>query len=189
MNKKEKAGELQTRRIIYKYILKHPGLHERELARQLNLPLGTLDYHLYYLKKQELVTTASDGHYTQYYISGKISSKDKKLIATLRHEALRKIIIFLLLENSSYHREICEHLKLARSTTTFHLNKLVELEIINRTQKGRDSVFDIKDPQHISNLIITYKKSFLDDAVNRFADTWLELHPRQLRKTKRKKED
>lgn len=187
MGEKEKSLELITRRTIYKHILKNPGLHERELARQLNVALSTIDYHLYYLKKKELIITKTDGHYTQYYASGKVGEKDKKLLAVLRQKAPRKIIIFLLLNNLSFHRDICNHLRLAPSTTSFHLNKLVDLEFINRSERGRETLYAINEPEYVSDLIITYKKSFLDNAVNRFADTWLEIHPRHIRKTKKKK--
>jgi len=48
--KKKDALDLEIRRSIYNHILKSPGLHERELARVLDIPLSTLDYHLYYIK-------------------------------------------------------------------------------------------------------------------------------------------
>jgi len=187
MGEKDSSLELKTRRIIYNCILKNPGIHERELERRLKLALSTIDYHLYYLKRKELVITKTDGHYTQYYASGKVGEKDKKLLAILRQKSPRKIIIFLLLNKMCFHRDICDHLGLAPSTTSFHLNKLVELELINRSEKGRETKYSINEPEYISDLIITYKKSFLDDAVYRFADTWLDLHPRHLRKQKKKK--
>lgn len=181
--------KLRTRRIIYTYILRNPGLHERELARQLDVSLSTLDYHLYYLKKHELVVAKSDGHYTRYYTSGKIGVKEKKILATLRQKASRKIIIFLLINNLCTHKKICDHLGLAPSTTSFHLNKLVKNEILQREDIGRERIYTVAEPEHVSDLIISYKKSFLDEAVNRFADTWLELHPRNIRKTKKQNEE
>lgn len=181
-----KEQDLRIRNIIYNHILKHPGLHEREIARQLKIPLSTLDYHLYLLRRKELIVCKSDGHYTQYYAEGKISSKDEKLLGIVRQKVPRKIIIFLLVNISLTHKEICSHLGLAASTTSFHLNKLVSLEVINRTVVGRETIFQIQEPEYISELIIKYKKSFVDDAVNRFSDTWLDLHPKHLRKKKNK---
>lgn len=178
MGKKEKGLELKTRRAIYYHILKNPGLHEREIARQLDMPLSTLDYHLYYLKKRELIHAKSDGHYTLYYITGKIGARDKLILACLRQNVPRRVVIYLLLNKFCTHKELCTHLDLAPSTTSFHLKKLVEKNIINRKEIGRETVFSVIEPDHISDLIISYKKSFLDDAVDRFVDTWLELHPR-----------
>jgi predicted transcriptional regulator len=186
---KNEVLELKTRRQIYYHILKHPGLHEREISRQLDIPLSTIDYHLYYLKKKEIITAVSDGHYTQYYSSGKVGEKDKKFLAALRQKVPRKIIMYLVIKQFSFHRDIFNYLGLAPSTTSFHLNKLAEMNIINRVERGRETIFSINEPEYISDLIITYKKSFLDDTVNRFADAWLDLHPRNLRKRKNDKSE
>ena len=186
---KEEVLKLKTRRQIYSYILKHPGLHEREISRQINIPLGTVDYHLFFLKKRGLVIDRSDGRYTRYYITGKIGTRDKKIIAVLRQSVLRKVIMFLLLNPDSFHREICDHLGLAPSTISFHLSRLADLYIINRVQIGRETKYQVEEPEYISDLLITYQKSFFDDAVDRFVEAWLELHPRYLRKKKKEKSE
>jgi len=177
--------ELKTRRRIFTFIKKHPGVHERGISRHLNIPLSTVDYHLHYLTKRNLVATSDDGHYKKYYVSGDISFKEKKLLGTLRQKTQRQIIIFLLIHNERPHREICNHLKLAPSTTSFHLNKLVELGVLIKTEIGRETYYQVKEAEYVSDLIITYKKSFLDDMVDRFADTWLELHPKNIYKKKK----
>jgi len=172
-----KKLDLETRRKIYNFIQKHPGIYEREISRRLKIPLSTIDYHLHYLSKRKLITASDDGHYKKYYKSGKISIKEKKILGILRQKVKRKIILYLLLNPNSTHKKICEHLQLAASTTSFHLNMLREYNIIQKKVIGRESVFEIIDPDFISDIIITYRKSFVDDMVERFADTWLDLHP------------
>jgi predicted transcriptional regulator len=174
--------ELSVRRRIYTFILNSPGLHERELSRKLAIPLSTLNYHLNYLKKRDLISSNADGLYSRYYIVGNIGFEDKQILSVLRQKIPRKIIIFLLTHREVNHRDICNHVGVAPSTASFHLKKLVTLNIIDRNQSGRETSYCIRKPQHVSDLLITYKKSFLDDAVDRFVDTWLELHPRHLKK-------
>lgn len=186
---KEELLELKTRRIIYNCISKNPGLHERKLSRQLNIPLSTLDYHLFFLKKRELIVDQVEGGYNRYYISRKVGTKDKRAIAVLRQKPVRTIVIFLLLNPNSFHRDISKHLELARSTTSFHLNKLVDLEIITRNQIGRETDYSIREVSYISDLLIIYRKSFFDDAVDRFVEAWLELHPRHLQKSKKENQE
>ena len=186
---KKEGLDLEIRRKIYTYIVKSPGLHERALARELDLPLSTLDYHLYYLKKRDLLHASSDGRYTRYYPVGKIGVKDKKVLALLRQSVPRRIVLFLLLNPNSSHGEIGEHARVAPSTTSFHLKKLTELQIISREKIGMSSLYTISEPEYISDILISYKKSFLDKAVDQFIGTWLELHPRSSRKTKKKDKD
>lgn len=48
---KEDYLALETRKKIYELISSSPGLHKREIARELNMSLSTVDYHLHYMEK------------------------------------------------------------------------------------------------------------------------------------------
>ena len=182
MEKRDSTLDLKIRRKIYNHIRDFPGLHERELSRRLKIPLSTLDYHLHYLNRRNLITTNQEGQNICYYIVGNISSVDKKILTLLRQKMARKIIIFLILNNYSNNKEICDHIGLPSNTVSFHLNKLVKLRIIDRTKNGREMIYSIKNPDHISDLIIIYRKSFVDDAVDRFVDTWFKLNQNNIKK-------
>ena len=93
----ENILELEARRQIYNIILKHPGLHLRELSRTVNISFGGLRHHLNYLKKQEYIVTRSDQRYTHYYVTKKVGKKDKELMNLLRQEVPLKILLLLLL--------------------------------------------------------------------------------------------
>ena len=43
--------------------------------------------------------------------------------------------------------------------------------------------------EYVSDLLITYQKSFFDDAVDRFVEAWFELHPRHLREKKKERRE
>ena len=182
MDGKEKSLEIKIRRKIFNFISKHPGIHEREISRKLKIPLSTLDYHLIYLLKRELIVGKSDGHYKEYYVQGKLSVRDQQVFSVLRRKVTRRIILLILQNESINHGDIGKDLGLAASTISFHLTKLVELEIVDSFKKGKESWFFIKDPDYVSDLVIRNKKSFYDDAVDRFVDTWVDLHPKHLHK-------
>ena len=184
----ELALKLETRRKIYTHILKAPGLHEREISRVLNIPLSTLDYHLFYLKKRGLITSQREKGYTRYYSAGKVSVQDKRVLSLLRQQVPRQIVLFLLLHPLSSHGIICDHVGVAPSTTSFHLKKLTELAVVERKSIGRETSYSILDSEYISDLIITYKKSFVDAAIDSFVETWFELHPRYLKKQGKKRD-
>jgi len=184
MDGKDEILQIDSRRKIFLFIKKNPGLHEREISRQMNIPLGTLDYHLHFLEKRDLIKTRSDGHYTRYFISGEISLQAEILLKILRQKTPRKILVFLLESKHAFHRDIQNHLGLAASTVSFHLNKMVELGVIKKVVIGRESIFSVISPDKVIDLLITYKKSFIDSAVDNFVDTWLELNPSHIKKNK-----
>ena len=42
--------------------------------------------------------------------------------------------------------------------------------------------YNIINPENIIDILITYKKSFLDDSIDSVIETWLNIHPRNQRK-------
>ena len=173
--KKEDTLALEARRDIYDLILTNPGLHEREIGRKLHMSLSTLDYHLHYLEKREIITSKKDGRYTRYFVSRKMGIQDKRTLSLLRQETPRGIVLFLLLNPRSLHKDICENIHKSPSTTSFHLKKLVSAGVIDSISIGRGTVYLVINPDQTADLLITYKKTFLDEAVDKFIDTWSSL--------------
>ena len=58
----------------------------REISRELKVPKSTMEYHLRYLKKQELIVTKKVGRYIRYYALQKISRKDEAALSILRNK-------------------------------------------------------------------------------------------------------
>jgi hypothetical protein len=48
---------------------------------------------------------------------------------------------------------------------------------------GRTKRLYVVDPERVANLLVTYRRSFLDEAVDRFADAWLALGPPRIAKS------
>ncbi len=163
---------LETRKKIYNLIASSPGLHKREIARELNMSLSTIDYHLHYMEKKDIVISRQDGKYKRYFISEKISAEDKRILSMLRQETPRKIVIFLLENPRAIHKEICKHLKKAPSTISFHIKKLIEAGVIEEIAMGKEKAYAVRNEEKVVDLLITYKSTFLDRAVDKFIDTW-----------------
>ena len=54
---------VKTRKDLYDFVRKNPGFHLRELSRALGLSITLADYHLRFLERHELITSAMDGEY------------------------------------------------------------------------------------------------------------------------------
>ncbi len=170
---KEDYLALETRKKIYDLISKSPGLHKREIARELNMSLSTIDYHLHYMEKKGIIIAKTDRKYKRYFIAEKTAAVDRRLMPLLRQETPRRIIIFLLRNPRAIHKEICEHLKKAPSTISFHLKKLVEADIVEEISLGKEKAYVVRYPEKIADLLITYRSTFLDKAVDKFVEAWI----------------
>lgn len=170
--------ELETRRRIYRHLEEHPGEHMRELGRILAIPMGTLEYHLHQLVKAGLLATREDARFTRYFVAGGgLGRREKDLVAILRQRVPRQIAAFLLLSPDSSHGTILSQFQLSPSTLTFHLKKLMATEVVRQRREGRENRYTVVEPEAVAKVLVTYRATFLDDVVDRFAEAWLALGP------------
>lgn len=169
------ALALESRRRIYSIIAKNPGLHFRELQRRTSIAIGALQYHTDFLKKSHLIRAEKDGKFVRFFpIREKQLEENNKLLPLLRHDSLRKIIIFLLTKKTATNKLISQKTGMAPSTVSWHLNSLLTQNIVVKKTRGRKSLFSLVDKDQIANILIHHKKSFLDELVDNFVEVWQE---------------
>ena len=175
---KRNVLKLEMRRMIYNLILKHPGLHIREMQRRVNMPYTSLKYHLDYLVKRNLIVSKTYRRYQRYFTKDSMSQESKKIISILREKTTNGIIIFLLVNVCSSRNELSEELGKDAATVTFHLNKLYELDLIekaivndegvllpnhkltyDRKPVGNEILYKLKNPRLIYDALIIYQNS------------------------------
>ena len=63
-----------NKEVIYNFIIKYPGVHLREIFRNLDISEGTIRYHIEILLKQGLIVKSDSDGYMRYYQKDAISS-------------------------------------------------------------------------------------------------------------------
>lgn len=172
MKTKEEALELDARRQIYEYILATPGTHLRGVHRAVSLPFGQVLYHLNYLEKLDLVVVKKDGKFSRYFVKNLLGRKEKDVISVLRHEVPRTIAILLLFYKELSHRAILEHVTVSPSTLSFHLAKMVDAGLVEREQRGRESIYRLSDEEITTKTFIRHRASFQCGVVDRFVEVF-----------------
>lgn len=171
----ETVLDLEARRRIVEFVRLNPGLHLRALAEAMEIPVSTLEYHCYHLQKHGHLGVREAGGYKAFYPAEGLDRRDKDILYLVRHQAPRNICTHLLLNPGSTPGETKEVVGLSAPTLSFHLKKLRSAGILREEAAGRTKRLYIEDPERVANVLVTYRKSFLDDAVDRFSDTWLAL--------------
>jgi predicted transcriptional regulator len=162
--------DLETRRRIYNYISKYPGLHFRRLCKELKIPNGTMSYHLSYLKKRGLIEIKNKDMKSRYFVSHKVSEIDKKLFSIFRKELLRNILIFTARNYWTTQDMLAKRLKKSNATISRCLNKLIELDIIESIKIGSCIRYRHKHPEQHIDFLIRYRKNFLDNKIVKYLD-------------------
>ncbi len=171
----EDVLELENRRRIYQLLLKYPGMYLREMEKELGLAVGVLEYNLSYLEKKEILMVEREGNRKRYFIREGFSWGDKITVGLLRQEIPRRIVIFLMLNENASFQDVLAQFKISKSTLSFHMKKLTEANIVGSEKDGRTTNYRVLDPDNTARVILTYKASFLDVVVDRFAEVWGDM--------------
>ncbi len=170
--KKEKILELENRRKIYEIVRQFSGCHFREIERKSRISHGTLKYHLNFLIKHQLIIGEKENNHLRYFPKN-FQPENIKLLSLLRQKSIRKIILFLVINENSSHNSITRFVILSPSTISWHLNKLVKAGILISEKSGRKAKYKlVADKDEIIKLLVAYKESFLDSLVDRVVEMW-----------------
>jgi len=131
---------------IISQVLKTPGIHHNELLRTCNLQKGQLQWHLDILLKNNIVQKEIQGQYSLYYAKNKNIKSPQSVKEGILDSSSTKKILDIIIENPGINlTNIAKRIKLARSTITFHIEKLVDANLIKVQKKGRKKeIFPIK---------------------------------------------
>ena len=172
-----KGMDVGARKKIFDFVSNSPGCHLREIQRRLEIPLGTLEYHLKYLVDNEYLSIRDEGGYKRYYPVGKMRSVDKDILSLLRQDIPRRLVMYLLLHPSSKFGDIASKFDVAPSTLSFHITKLLKAGIVSKTRLGRETTYKVENEHEVARVLIAHRRSFLDVLVDSFVGTWTDLHP------------
>lgn len=155
--------DLKTRREIYDFISKEPGLYLDELSKKMNIPQSSINYHLKYLKKLGVLIEKSDDEYVRYYIVKKLSGREREILDILKQDIPFKIIMFLMMNPEASWMNISRYLRRHPKTVSFHLKKLIGVDIIETIPNGHEIRYAIRNEEDIFYLLNEYGEGVLDE--------------------------
>ncbi len=166
-----------TRQVVFEFVRDTPGMHLRGVQQRLGIPLGTVEYHLRELVRVGLVTEREDGIYRRYYVAGQLGGVDRELIAALRPEIPRRVVMHLLLNPGLNFGQVKSGFDISGSTLHYHLKKLEKRGIIERRREGRETFFWVPNEREVAKVLLAHKKSFADALLDDWAMTWDQIRP------------
>lgn len=161
------------RKKIYNFVRKNPGFHLRELQRRLRIPLSSLEHHIDYMIRHNVLYKERDGRYVRYF-AGQSTKEERKLISALRHEKLREIVLIILENKEVKFQDLKNCLDLPASTLSYFLKYLVDRCILRREKVGYENIYQIQD-QRVSKVLVIYEPSFTDRIVDKVSRTFMEI--------------
>lgn len=137
----EEVLENENRNMIIDLILERPGVHFNEILREIQLSAGNLAWHLDILETFKIVRKQRVGQYLlyyPYYEHNPISKLDAKL------QKSRTTLEILQIVNDHpgiYQNQLAHRMSLDHKTIKYHLDKLLEAEVVWFEKKGRRKLY------------------------------------------------
>jgi DNA-binding MarR family transcriptional regulator len=168
--------------VLLTFVQRYPGVHLREIRRRLGIPIGTLDYHLYRLGREGLITVRFNGGYKCAYPSvaveakGPIPDADQQLLALLRQSVPRALLLHLYLDGPSSPAGLAGDLGASPSNLAYFLKRLEAAGVLVREGSGSERRVRLTDPKRVHEVLLLFPP-LPEGAVDRFLRFWQELHP------------
>lgn len=166
---------LETRKKIFEYVSAFPGAYLREIARSLHLSLGAVEYHLDRLTQGGLLSCRVHRAKKRYFVAAEVSYQDEVMIASLRQEVPRQILVHLLGNPGATFRSLLGIVPVSKSTLSFHMKRLVEAGLVKEDRAGREKRYQVERGEKAAELVTRMRGSLMDDAVDSFVESWMGL--------------
>jgi CheY-like chemotaxis protein/signal transduction histidine kinase len=154
--------QVENRSIILSYISDNPGSHLRKIARNIDISLSTLRYHLDYLEKKGEISCQKQSNLKVYFLSDKLKPHEKMLTPILQQKHYRDIILALIEAPGLTFSQIADKLSMGNSSASKYINHLEDQKILFHRKSGREKSYYLRDEKSIIDLLNTYKR-FAED--------------------------
>lgn len=158
----------ETRERILRTVEADPGIHFRGLTRSLDLAPGQVQYHVRELRGSDAVVAEDHRGRTHYY-PPTYDLWERRAIAVLRRETARDVVAVLLERGQGRPAAVADSVGVARSTLEWHLETLVEADIVEkRRDDGNRVTLVLTRPAETGALLARVAPSLAGRLVDRF---------------------
>jgi len=158
------------RSTLYVMISRDPGITFRELSRKVNYSVGTLQYHLRILQKEEIIRKEIKNGERSYYSFETRSSDDGSRIfdEKYRLSGVQRDILSVITENPEISQnEIVKALEINRFMLHYHLKILSDRDLIIKRRTGREVRYSIIDEEEMKRkLLLKLIDELLSDKID-----------------------
>lgn len=157
-----------TRQQIKRHVHANAGIHFNDLVRELPFAPGQIQYHTRRLLADgELLRDECYGQ-THYY-PPTYDEWERPVLALFRRETTRELVVYLLEHEVATPATIADDLDIVRSTLEYHLERLVEHEVVNKHYDERNRVsLVLADPERTAELLSVVEPTVPDRLLDRF---------------------
>jgi predicted transcriptional regulator len=171
-----KQPESDVRDRILRFIHDNPGCHLRKIKDELDVGMGTVQYHLDKLEKAGRITSQKLSLHKYYFLVGVFKENEKHILEVLSNETAREILMFIIEHQHPSQSEISKHIGISSPSTSWQIKRLRDDRIIDEIKEGKFKRYRLHgDSQQFVALLKNYYPSIWNKWSNRLAEIFLSL--------------
>jgi predicted transcriptional regulator len=163
-----------TQRRILDYITAHPGVHLRQICRELGLAMGDVQYHTQRLERDRRINSLRRGLYRFFYAATLFGDKQREVLSVLTLDTPRELLLSMIEKPDSGQYDLARALGVTQPTVSWHLKRLVDLGIVEKRQTGRSTSYSVTgSAAEIAAFIRSYHPTVWERWSSRLADIFI----------------
>lgn len=163
-----------TDRILV-FIQENPSCHLRKIKKELDLAMGTVQYHLDRLEKAGRITSQKHGLHKYYFAVG-FEENEKQLLEVLSNETAREILMFIVEKKNPSQTEIGEYIGISPASISWHIKRLEDSSIVDEIREGRFKRYKLRgDSKQVAAMLKNFYPNIWDKWSNRLAEIFLSM--------------
>ena len=161
---------------ILRFIEENPSCHLRKIKKELDLAMGTVQYHLDRMEKAGRITSQKQGLHKHYFLVGAFEENEKQLLEVLSNETTREILMFIIEQKYPSQSEISKHIGISSPSVSWQIKRLQDLRVIEEIKEGRFKRYKLRgDSKQFVALLKNYYPSIWNRWSSRLAEIFLSL--------------
>ena len=158
------------------FIQQNPGSHLRQIKREMNLSMGTIQYHLNLLEKNGKIISDKHALHRHYFPVGMFETIERNMLKILNQETAREILMIIIEKKNPTQTDIVEAINISAPSVNWHLSNLLNLNIITESKDGKFKRYElVGNADFVISLMKNYHASIWDKWSNRLAEMFLSL--------------
>ena len=163
---------------VLQFIQENPGCHLRQIKRDLNMSMGTAQYHLNSLEKMGRIVSEKHSLHRFYFPVGSFGTLERNILKILNQDSAREILLFIIERKNPTQTDIVDSIKISHGTANWHLKRLIEYGIIHEEKEGKFKRYQISGSHtNVVKLLQNYHSSLWNKWSNRLAELFLSVSP------------
>jgi predicted transcriptional regulator len=161
---------------VLHYLQENPGCHLRLIKRELEISIGTVQYHLARLEKIGKITANRYGLYKYYFPVGVFEKNQKDLLQVMGQETTREILMTIIEQKNPTRKDIVKRIRISSAAINWQIRRLINLNIIYEIREGKYKRYQLQiDHKYIIGLLRNYYPNIWDKWSNRIFELFLSL--------------